>query len=483
MQSSKAAFLAILLAITTTRVVVLWLSNLNLHGDEAQYWSWAQDLDWGYFTKPPMIAYVIKATTAVCGNGEACVRLSSPLIHAGTGFFTYLIGKTLYDDRVGFWAGLTVLTLPVVTLSSALVSTDVPLLLFWSLALYSFIRVLDGGDTKWTIALGVFIGLGFLAKYAMAYFIAGALLYCLATPDARKFLADRRAYIALVIAFLVFSPNLVWNVQSGWATVGHLGDNANLKGDLFDIFRPFQWLGEQFGVFGPILLAGYLILVPVVLRTKPSNADRMMLAFSLPILLVILGQAFLSRANANWAATAYLAMTVFTVAGLLRFGKPAMLKVSLALHLTVFALLSAYVSFYPDLPVPAKRHPLNKMVGWPEVAAEVSAAADKYPGRLIVTDDRKTMASLLYYMRGRNPDMVIWDYDGYPTNHYELAAPYTPERGDKVLIVEKWGVVPAILKHFEASELIGKIRLPDHPDREKYLGLYLAEGYEPADKP
>ena len=42
------------------RVIGLFLSPLNLHGDEAQYWAWSKDLDFGYFSKPPMIAWAIK---------------------------------------------------------------------------------------------------------------------------------------------------------------------------------------------------------------------------------------------------------------------------------------------------------------------------------------------------------------------------------------------------------------------------------------
>ena len=67
-------------ALTVLRLFTSALSGLELHGDEAQYWSWGQTLDFGYFTKPPLIAWVIAATTAVCGDGEACVRASSPLL-------------------------------------------------------------------------------------------------------------------------------------------------------------------------------------------------------------------------------------------------------------------------------------------------------------------------------------------------------------------------------------------------------------------
>src|SRR3546814_16877022 len=72
--------LAWVLGLTLLRIAGLAMTGLALHGDEAQYSSWAQKLDFGYFTKPPLIAWVIAATTAACGDRAARVRLSSPLL-------------------------------------------------------------------------------------------------------------------------------------------------------------------------------------------------------------------------------------------------------------------------------------------------------------------------------------------------------------------------------------------------------------------
>ena len=79
--------ICIILVITSVRVIALLSSELNFHGDEAQYWTWSQALDWGYYTKPPMIAWIIHSTTWVLGDAEWATRISSPLLHAGTSFF------------------------------------------------------------------------------------------------------------------------------------------------------------------------------------------------------------------------------------------------------------------------------------------------------------------------------------------------------------------------------------------------------------
>ena len=57
--------------LTVARLVTLFVTPIGLYPDEAQYWLWSRVLDWGYFSKPPMIAWLIRATTALGGDGEA----------------------------------------------------------------------------------------------------------------------------------------------------------------------------------------------------------------------------------------------------------------------------------------------------------------------------------------------------------------------------------------------------------------------------
>jgi 4-amino-4-deoxy-L-arabinose transferase-like glycosyltransferase len=128
-------------ALSALRLGLMIVSPLNLHGDEAQYWAWAQDLDWGYFTKPPMIAWVIAATTALFGDAEWAVRLSSPILHALTAYMIFRTARLIYTAQTGFWAAVIYMLMPAVWLSSGIVSTDVPLLLAWIIALSGWLHL------------------------------------------------------------------------------------------------------------------------------------------------------------------------------------------------------------------------------------------------------------------------------------------------------------------------------------------------------
>src|SRR3954471_8128877 len=90
-------------AITLVRLAVLIVTPLQLYPDEAQYWWWAQTPDWGYFSKPPLIAWIVWLTTRL-SDAEWAIRLASPLLHAGTAVMVFGIGRTVYDARVGFWS-------------------------------------------------------------------------------------------------------------------------------------------------------------------------------------------------------------------------------------------------------------------------------------------------------------------------------------------------------------------------------------------
>src|SRR5688500_8714899 len=87
-----AACLGALLAL---RLAAVYAAKTDLVLDEAQYWTWSRELAFGYFSKPPMIAWLIRATSALCGDGEACIRSAAPVLYTVSAFIIYLIGRAL----------------------------------------------------------------------------------------------------------------------------------------------------------------------------------------------------------------------------------------------------------------------------------------------------------------------------------------------------------------------------------------------------
>lgn len=471
-----------LMLLLAFRLAALQLNATDLFFDEAQYWSWSLEPAFGYYSKPPLVAWLIRAATDVCGSAEACVRLPSPLVHTATAVVVSALGRWLYDLRTGVLAALAFATLPGVSLSGGIISTDVPLLFAWAVALLAFAALIDTRSWWPAILLGLALGLGLNAKYAMAWFLLCMGIYLLVTPERRRVLTDPRLWVALALAAMLIAPNLVWNAQHKFATFAHTADNAKWHGSLINPLKALEFFGSQFGVFGPILFAGLMVVAWRAYHRGLRPADRLLLAFSLPVLMVITLQAFVSRAHANWAAVSYVAATVLVVATLVRELSWRWLRASFVLHLAVLAMLAFGTAIAGRVPLPFGAEPFSRTLGWRAMAdatrAELERArAERRPYAAVLTDDRSVTAELLYYMRGEATPVVTWFVGGRPTDHYELTRPYTAASGEPVLFVTLDRNASSVTGRFQTVTELGARELSAGVSAKRRVAFYALSGY------
>ncbi len=300
--------LAILLLITVIRLIGLRYSVVDFFVDEAQYWDWSREFAFGYFSKPPLLAWIIAGANAVCGSAEACIRAPSPIFYLGTALLGYAIARELYDENSAFWTALTIALAPGVAFSSRIISTDVPLLFFWALALLAYVKLLRGGDFLWAIVLGGALGLGLLAKYAMIYFLLGIAVVVVVDSDARQVLLRKEPWIALAIGAFLVAPNIFWNARHRFDTFKQSLVDTDRFG--FNPSSGLEFFGAQFGVIGPIIFGGLLSLLVSWYGLRLRREDRWMLAFAIPPLALITILAFVHGAYINWAATAFISAAI-----------------------------------------------------------------------------------------------------------------------------------------------------------------------------
>ena len=470
--------LAAVAAITLIRLTFLSAEYHPLHADEAQYWSWSLDPDFGYYSKPPMLAWLIGLTTGLVGDGTFGVRLSSPFLHAAAAMCLYGVGRRLFDARVGMWSAVTYATLPAVSLSTVIASTDAPLLMFWSAALYCFVRAVDGDGRRWWLAAGVACGFALLSKYAAIALPAGMLLYLVLSSHHRSWLTRPDPWLAIGATLLLVSPNLAWNAMHGWLTLAHVGENAALSGPLFHADEMLEFLGAQFGVFGPILFGVLLVMLACGRREARDRRMLLLLCFVVPMLAAITLQAFLSRANANWAAPAYAAATVAVVAGLLRESRRRLLIGSLALHL---AAAAAVYGFEPTRPLTGLADerwsdPFRRLRGWPDVGAEISAILHAYPDLRLLSDERRYLAHYIYEANLPLDRAYKWNPDGRIDDHYELISNMEGVEGLDFIYLTRWDPDP-VSAHFDRVEILPDIRIRTHADTEIRLHARLLYGF------
>ncbi len=460
--------------ITAWHIMVLYTNGINLFFDEAQYWNWAKNLDFGYYSKPPFIAWAIAATTGFCSDTEPCIRLASPLAHMMTALALLFIGRKLFSPKAGMWTALIYITLPGVSFSSLLISTDPFLLMFWAWGLLFLIYALEQNAWKCWIALGVCFGLGMLSKYAMLFFIPSLLIFLWWEKKLKITLQNPRLWGSFILGPLIYLPNVYWNYLHAFVSYEHTKDNANLGGSLFHPLQTAEFLASQFGVFGPILFAALLIMIFKIRKIKETSL-RFLLSFAVPVLAVMTFESFLSRANANWAATAYVSASAAVVGWLLLHKKDAWVRASFILHIVLAALLygNAYLWFAnPKLDIMVRAR------GWDEAGKQISLFLAQNPEALLLADERKILTPMLYYVRPLPDTVYKWNPAKRIKDHYDLTTNLDTAKGKDFIAVSRFAPPEAFACCFASVKVLEPINIEIYPDYKLNLKVYLLKNFK-----
>ena len=468
----SAALLATAL-VTAARLALLPLYQTALGPDEAQYWFWGQDLAFGYYSKPPVIAWLIAATTSVSGDYAWSVRLASPVLIGAAGLFLFGAARRLYGPVPALWTLALWHLLPAVMLGATLITTDVPLLAGWSGALYALVRLTEPGAARgrWGVALGVAVGLGLLSKYAMAYFVPALGVAALLTPRIRR-AGLGPLVMAAAVAGLLFAPNLAWNLANGAQTFGHTADNADWRGGL-QWGELGQFVGDQFGVAGPLLFAALLWWLARGPRGEP---ERLLAPFALLPLALICVQALLSRAHANWAMATYPAILILLPGWLAHGLGRWVLRASAGLHAAVGLVFTAALLNFAVADALGLSNAVKRLRGWDQTAAEVMDAFEAGGHDRLLLDDRELAAHLVWELREEAVEIAVLDPDRRPDNTYEITLPYEARPGERLLLVTQGDVTGPAYERFGTILPVGEVFVDLNAERrgrrERTLDLW-----------
>ena len=441
--------LGLIVLVAVLRNLGIVLSPLELGVDEAQYWLWSTTFDFGYYTKPPLTSWIIGVSHQLFGHHVWAVRLPAPWLHLLTALVLWRAAFWHAGAGAGRWAALLWTCLPAVALGSFVISTDTPLLLFWSLGLLALVGAVTGriAASRAMALAGVAFGLALLGKYAAIYGLLGIGLFWVFDRVAGGRHVSPASLLVFASAMIIAaSPNLLWNLTNDFTTVRHLGDNANLDRQSHDPLNSLRFLGAQFATAGPLVFA----LMFGILKGGRDPVARLLLCLSLPVIAIIMVQAFLSEANANWALAAMPALVVWLAGWLAgRASSPARVRVGVA-ALTINAALSAViltVTFAGSLgPLTPESDPFRRQRGWSQLASDSAAALTRHDATMIIADRRAAAALLSWHFHGTGIDVLVHDEDGIPSNHFEQnlawSRPPDPKQPGRRLIVLGGDMVP-----------------------------------------
>ena len=481
------AALILISSIVFIRLVVLIFAAPGLGPDEAQYWRWSDNLDWGYFSKPPLIAWMIHLTTSMFGDAEWAVRLYAPIMHGVAAWFLFLLGRRIYDTSIGGWAAAVYLLMPGVWLSSGLVSTDGLLLPIWSAGLYLLWRQRETPNWLQAGLIGLCIGLAFLAKYAALYFFLGIGLVFVFDAPTRKALLQPFTIATILVAAALITPNIMWNAANDFATVSHTAENTKWSDAALSFDHLPKFITDQMAVFGPlsflILIAGLVFILPSTDKASVT-LDRWLLCFIVPVLVIIAIQAVISRAHANWAASAYPAASILVAAWAARANWGALLKTGVAIHAVVGILFLA-LSLSPALAdALGTGHMFKRARAWPETTVLLNTEADEIGATEIVFDERENWHGLDYYGERSDPHLnkrvSLWRRHDNPHSFAEAHAPVTKDPDATLLVASVRADFIGLMRgDFAVFEPVKRVSLPLGNGRERVFCLYRAQGYDP----
>jgi hypothetical protein len=469
-------FLGVVVVLTVVRLVGQYYSVVDLDIEEAQYWDWSRHLAFGYFSKPPLIAWINWASGLACGSSAECLRAPAPLFYLGTSLLVFLTARELYGTRAGLWAGLVCALAPGVSFSARIMTTDVPLLFFWALALTAYVKLMRGGGWRWGVVLAAAFGLGMLAKYAMAYFIVGVLLAGLVNKNARLLLKRPILWLALLGGLLLLTPNVLWNAHNGFATASA---TAGYVHQSLSFDKPLNFLAAQFGVAGPITFGTLLVLFACFGSRHLNGDDRTMLVFAAPPLIIImLNGVYSDSANANWAAPALISAFIVTTAVLVRARFWRTLGIGLGIGVLAQVVLLVGDTVADRLTVPFlgdEGDVYRRAMGWEELGDKVKELAASSGAASVAVDRRWEEAALNYYLRDDFP-VYMWTSSMRPTNHFEKTYPLTAAAAQPILFIAHCPGTEWYDRHFDSVTDLGAFKNATGPTSARTYNAFLLSG-------
>ncbi len=320
---------------------------IDLSGDEAQYWDWSRELDWSYYSKGPLVAWIIRGSTMIFGNTMWAVRLPALVFAAATSILAYGFTLKLFkSDRLALGAVLLNHIVPMFVAGSLLMTIDPPYFFCWGLAtMFLAMAVLE--EKRWAfIAAGVAVGFGVLAKYGMLLWPVGMVIFLGVERRGKNWLRTLWPWLTILIALLFLIPSIIWNMRHDWVTFKHVAHQtgatkqpAFFSGNFFEFIASqlivlgpplavtmfgavvyslgrWRWVGRSIGRFRSRSLRHWARLTLGLIQQARHDPNRRKVLFllctSLPLLMICTLGSLRSKMQINWPAASYFSLMILT---------------------------------------------------------------------------------------------------------------------------------------------------------------------------
>ena len=364
----------------------------GLFPDEAYFWDLSRRLQLSYVEKPPLVNYLIRATTGLVGSTEFGVRAGALLTFALFSWITYRFGRQILPSaRDAFLLTLLIAVAPMPSAARAIITPDSLLMVTWAAAVWGLYQaILGDGRGRWWLLAAAGLAVGLMAKYTIAFIIPCLAGFLLSSHERRRWLRRPAPYLAVSAGLLGLLPSIIWNAGNHWITWRHMLWQANVEGGIgINPVTFLKFAGSQFAVLSPLLFLGLVAgMIWAGRHSLSPGRDReaFLFWFSGPILAIFVLKSLQGNTLANWAAVSYFtgayAMALWFRERVTRASGQSRRRLvgwARATYLTaaLFTLLAHDVSALAlaGLPKAVEWDPARRAVGWRELGQEAGRAA------------------------------------------------------------------------------------------------------------
>ena len=240
-ESQNKSFLAngmlIVIAIAFAKFIfhVYFNNRYDYFRDEFDYMSCGDHLAWGYVDQPPLIPFLIHVCRALLGDSLRSIRLipalASSLLVVQAAMLAREFGARSYALLL---TAIAVVVAPQYLSNGSLLGTNCLEPNLWMGCAYFAILAIKRNDPRYWLWFGIVAGIGLQEKYSIALFGLGMVIGLLLTAQRRVFL-NPWIWFGGLAAFLIFLPNLLWNIHYHWPFVELM---HNIRQDGRDVVLP-----------------------------------------------------------------------------------------------------------------------------------------------------------------------------------------------------------------------------------------------------
>jgi len=212
------------LAILNVVIHIYFSGNLEYHRDELLYFSLGQHPAFGYATVPPMTGWVAWAMQNIFGYSLFAVRIFPAIMSGVMVLLVSEMAKELGGSGYSRILAAVTIVMSIFGLRTFLLFQPVHIdLMFWTLLFYIMIKYVNTSSEKYLILLGIIIGASLLNKYLIGLLVV-ILLVIVPFTRHRTIFRNRKFWIGVLAGFIVFLPNLIWQIASGLPVIDHLAE-------------------------------------------------------------------------------------------------------------------------------------------------------------------------------------------------------------------------------------------------------------------